>query len=87
MIRADYDHVSEILGEELNASKDERAHQDFAQLCIGLDDDQQFLPVHLDDFTRLGDSNRRETAPPCQQGYFAAELAGTMGGDSLFTLV
>src|SRR5205085_12185093 len=67
--------VAETAIDERDAAEDERAHEDLAQLGVGLDEREKLLPLHLDHFARLGHSNRRHAAASSQQIQFAGELS------------
>ena len=48
MPRADQHDVAEAVGDQLDAAQDERAHQDLAQLGVGLHQRQQVAAIELD---------------------------------------
>ena len=51
--RADEDDVAEAVRDQLDAAQDERAHQDLAELGVGLHQRQQVFAIELDHLARL----------------------------------
>ena len=65
MRRADHDDVAQIARDQFHAAQDERAHQDLAQLGVGLDQGEQLLAIELDHFAGFADAQtRRSTRRP-----------------------
>lgn len=85
MHRADHDDVAEVVGDERHAPEDERAHENAAQLRIGLDQREQFVAVELDDLARLADPHPRQRAPAGEHVAFAGELTWAVGDDQRFS--
>ena len=52
VIRADEHDVAEPARDQLDAAQDERAHQDLAELGVGLHERQQLVAIELDHFAR-----------------------------------
>ena len=71
MRRADHDDVAQIARDQLEAAQDERAHQDLAQLRVGLDEREQLLAIELDHFAGLADAQARERAAAADHVGFA----------------
>ena len=74
--RADHDHVTEIVRNQLEPAQDERPHDDLAQLSVGLNQRQQRFPIQLKHFAGLADAQTCERATTAYQGGFAQELPG-----------
>ena len=68
------DDVSESLRDQLDSPEDERAHQDLAQLLVGLDEAQKIPSVDLDDLGGRDGADRAEAPPARQHVGFAREL-------------
>ncbi len=81
--RADHDHVAEPVRHQLDATQDERADQDLADLRIGLHDREQVVAVDLDDLAGLGDQRANERAASGEQVHFARELPGPVARDEV----
>ena len=81
MIRADEHHVAEVAIDERETAKDERAHEDLAELGVRLHDLQQVLAIELDHVAGLRHSRRDEALPPREHVRFASELAGRVHRD------
>jgi hypothetical protein len=69
------------MGDELDTSKNERAHDNVAQLTVGLQQIQQSFPFELDYFTCFARANARQSAPAGEQIHFTSELARLKRGD------
>ena len=74
-LRSQNDGVTPASRDQLNASQDEGAHQDVANLDVGLDQLHYFFPAHLDDLARRAHACRNDASTPGQQGYIAHEVA------------
>ena len=83
MVRADEDDVAEAAGDELAAAQDEGAHQDLAELAVGLHQRQQPLALDLDHFPVLGAAQPHQAAAAREHVDFAGEVAGRVHDDEL----
>ena len=54
--------VAEAVRDQLDAAQDEGAHQDLAQLAVGLHQRQQVLAIELDHLAGLGRAHAHEPA-------------------------
>jgi hypothetical protein len=68
---------------QLEATQDERAHEDLAQLGVGLHDGQQLCAPQLHDFAGLTDSQSCDRRPAGDQAPLAGEGARTMADDQV----
>src|SRR6266699_6747448 len=83
MDRAEEHDVAESARDQDHAAEDEGAHEDLAQLGVGLQEEKKIIAADLDDFARLGSPNGHESAPPGQQVHLAGEVARAVGGYEL----
>ena len=81
--RPHYHHVAQAVRDQLRPAKDERAHEDVAQLAVGLHEGEELLALELDHLTRLARLDAYEPAPTRQHGDFAGEVAGRKDGHEL----
>ncbi len=81
MIRADEHDVAEPVRDQLHAAQDEGAHEDLAQLAVGLHERQQLLAVQLDHLARRADARLDERAPAREHVDLAGELARSVDRD------
>ena len=79
--RADEDDVADSMRDELDTSKNERAHDNVAQLAVGLQQIEQLFPFELDYFTGFARANACQSAPAGEQIHFASKLARLKRGD------
>src|SRR5258705_6814718 len=77
-LRAKDDHIAESSIEQHDSAKDERAHEDLAQLGVRLQHREKTVAIDLDDFTGLDCADRREAAPAAHEIQLTAELALSM---------
>src|SRR4029450_435991 len=68
-------------------TEDERAHQELAQLGVGLDERAQPIGAELEHLAVLGDPSARQAAPAVEQADLAGELAGTVDDDQIFLIL
>ena len=64
VVRSEQHDVADAVGDELDAAQDERAHQDLAQLGVGLHERQQALAVELDHLAGLNPAMRTSDGRP-----------------------
>ena len=81
MVRADEHDVAEAVRDQLHPAQDEGAHDDLAQLAVGLHQRQQVLAIQLDHFTRCTDACPDQRAPAGEHVDLAGELARSMDRD------
>ena len=84
MRRANQDDIAVAAGNQLDASEDERAHEDVAQLGVRLDESEQLLAIELDHLAWLADPGPRQRPSAGQHVAFAGELPGPMRDDQRF---
>src|SRR5258706_13941727 len=84
--RTEDQDIAEALVEEHGSAEDEGAHQDRAQLRIGLDEGEQSVSRHLDHLAWRRRANGGERPPSSEQVELAAERARTIRRDELFTV-
>ena len=84
VIRPNEHHVADPMREQLHAAEDERAHQDFAQLRVGLHERQQPLAAHFDDRARHRRARAGERAATRQHVHFTGELTRPVDGNERF---
>ncbi len=77
----DQHDVTEVAVDERHAAEDERAHEDVAQLRVGLNERHQSIASKLDDLAVLADAQRPHRAPAGNHVRFARELPRMVGGD------
>jgi hypothetical protein len=80
----DYHHIAETAGNELAAAQDKRAHQDSAQLRVGLDQAQHLITAQFCHLTVAADAQAGQRAAAANHVAFAGELAGAVRDDHLF---
>ncbi|HSC08748.1 MAG TPA: hypothetical protein VLD59_18135 [Steroidobacteraceae bacterium] len=71
MGRANKHDVTVTAADQLDAAKDERAHQRFAQLGIRLDESEQLFAIELDHCARFNGLNASQGSATSQQSAFA----------------
>ena len=81
MRRSDEHHVAETAGDQLDTAQDERAHDDVADLGVGLDERQQAAVIQLDHLARVDRTRPDQRSPAREHVDFARELARTVHGD------
>jgi hypothetical protein len=74
--RANQHDVTRAAGDQLDAAKDERPHEDLAQLGIRLDESEQLFASELDHLARRGGPNPGQVRATGQHRAFAGELPG-----------
>ena len=72
---ADDDDVAESLRDDFRVPQHERAHQDFAEVRIGLQQLEKPGAIDLDDASRLRDEDAGNAGTARQHVHFARELA------------
>ena len=72
--RSDEHDVAQAACDQLPPAQQEGAHEDLAQLAVGLHQREQMVAIDLDHFTRLDGADAPESAAPGQHGHFAGEL-------------
>ena len=78
MSRADEDRIAESACDQLHPAKDERAHQDLADLGVGLHDRKQAFTIQLAHFARFAHLRPQQGTAAGEHVHFARKLAGTM---------
>ncbi len=81
MIGSDENRVAEVALDQAQAAKDEGAHDDVAQLRVGLNDHAQILELDLDDFAGFDCLDPDQREPARERTDLARELAGTQLGE------
>ena len=76
MARPEKHHVGVFIGYQCNPTQDERAHEQLAQLRVGLHDLPQFVGVECGYGAALADANARQGNTAFQGTHLAAEVAG-----------
>lgn len=84
MCRSKEDDISKTARDELDTPKNEGAHEDLAQLGVGLHEGQQMITSQLDYFTRLAHAQPGQRAAARNHVAFASELSGTKYDDQGF---
>ena len=87
MIRSEQDDVAEAVGDQLDAPQDERAHQDLAQLGVGLHQREQVAAIELDHFSRFAGARPHQRPAVRQHVDLAGELSAPMHGDHRLAVV
>src|SRR6185503_3801642 len=82
--RPDEHDISGPQLDQLDAAEDEGAHQDLAEVGVGLHEGQQMFAIQFDHFARLGGARAEQGAPARQHGGLAAELPGSKDHDETF---
>ena len=72
---------------QFEAAQDERAHEDLAQLSVGLNQREQLLAIELNHFARLADTQAYECAATADHVGFAGELPGMKAHDQRLAAV
>lgn len=62
-------------------AQDEGAHEELAELAVGLQQRQQVFAIELDDFARFAGARPDERRAAGEHGDLAGELTGAMGGN------
>lgn len=70
--------------DNLNSPEDERAHQNVAQLAVGLDKRQDIVALEIDHFAVITRADAGEAAPAGENIHFAGELAGPKSDNERF---
>ena len=83
VVRTDKHDVSNMLLDQLRPTQDEGAHQDFAQLAVGLHNRQQGFATQLDHLACPAHPRSHQCATAGEQVDLARELAGPVTGDDL----
>ena len=73
--------VAEPVRDQLHAAQDEGAHDDLAQLAVGLHQRQQVLAIQLDHLARLAGTRPDERAAAREHLDLAGELTRSMDRD------
>ena len=81
MVGADEEDVAGLAREQHGAPQQKRAHEDLAQLAVGLHHREQILPQHFDELGIRRRANVHERGTARQQAHFSCEFAGLMGHD------
>src|SRR5262249_17480285 len=84
MSRAEHHGISVATGNQLHAPENERAHDNLAQLAVGLHESQQLFPLELDQFAGFPHVYLNHCPAPGQRTGFPCELARTKSRDKLF---
>jgi len=71
------DHIAVAAGNQLHAPEDERPHEDFAQLGVGLHERQELFAIQFDHFAGFADPRSRQRGPAGDQVRLARKLART----------
>ena len=88
MLRADEHDVARALSDQRDPAQDEGAHNELAELTIGLDQGQERLAVDLDDLARFADANANERGSAGDQVGLAGERTRSEHGhDALGVIV
>ena len=66
---------------QFEAAQDERAHENLAQLSVGLNQREQLFMIELNHLARLADTQSYECAATADHAGFAGELPGMMAYD------
>ena len=85
--RAVDDDVPEVASDQLRTPEDERAHQDLAQLGVGLHERKQLLARELDHFGRRAHTQARHRSAARDHVRFARELSGVVSDDERLAAV
>ena len=73
-MRRPQDHdVADAAGDQFHPAQDEGAHEEFAQLAVGLDQREQVIATHFDDLTGHPGPDLGEPAAARQDGHFPRE--------------
>ena len=83
MAGTDDDDVAEIVRDQLHPAQDEGAHQDLADLGIGLHQRQHAFAAELDDLPGLADAGAHEGGARGDHVDLAGEIARAVQGDEL----
>ena len=78
MARADEHDVADLAVEEFDPPVNERAHEDFAQLTVGLHDGKKAFAIELDHSARFAHARLQKRAPSGQHVDLIRELSGAM---------
>jgi hypothetical protein len=70
-----------LVVDELLAAKDERPHDDLAQLVVGGDDREEILTIDLDHLARLDSAHTNESATTGEHAHVARELTRSICRD------
>src|SRR5881394_827457 len=83
MCRADEHHIAIATRDQLDTTQHERAHEDLAQLGVGLYQREQHVAVDFDDFARFARLDSDEDGPPSEHGTLAGEHPRSESQDEL----
>src|SRR5439155_13934572 len=83
MLRSEDHDVADAAGDQLHAPQDEGAHEDRAQLAVGLDEGQQLVATDFDDFAVRSRPDLGEPAAARQHGRLAGKHPGAERDDDL----
>jgi hypothetical protein len=72
--RSDRDDITEPLRDDVGTAQDECAHQDLAELGVGLDEGHQPVAVHFEKLARFAHLDVRDAGTARQQVDLAGEL-------------
>lgn len=84
MTRAHHRDIPKTLGKQFCSPKDKRAHQDFTEFCVGLDQSQHVLAADFDDITGLAGSYAVECPTARKRVHLASELSWRHSRDECF---
>ena len=68
-------YITDSLRQQLRPAKNEGAHQDFAELSVGLHKGDDFVPSNFDNFSILPRTNTCDRTASRKRVEFASELA------------
>jgi hypothetical protein len=81
MTRAYDDRIAEAVRDQFSAPKDESAHQDLADLGVGLHQRKRSTVIDLDHFPGLADLRTQHVRRPASSIDLAGELARPVHGN------
>jgi hypothetical protein len=87
VIGSDEHDIAEFVRDQRQAAKDERAHEDLAQLGVRLHEQEQLIAHQVEHLAVLGHTNADEARPPGEHVRLAGELAGCVDRDDRLDLV
>ena len=85
--RAEQHGIAVAASDELDATQDERAHHDLADLALELEHAKHLLAIEDDDFSVFARADTHERRPPGEQVGFSGELSGANDLNDGFSLV
>ncbi len=85
MAGTDQDDIAALGSDQSHASQNERAHEDFTQLGIGLDNRAKILVVDGEDLAFLADAGAHHAGDAAQRTHLSGKLARRVHNDRHFT--